>query len=188
MRVMEIFQEGGVSMYWILVVGLVGLAMAVVHAVIARRWSLITTVILLALVVGIAGLGMMDGRHKAENGAIGLEHEPQLKARMLAQGYEEAMRPVQFAGILVLFAGALVTVGEVRKRRRQPGDRGQDVPAKGTAAVLGVLVLIVGGGFWLLRDRQRGPDLDDATYQQLMKQEVAKAFAPAKAARDGATD
>jgi len=65
---------------------------------------------------------------------------------------------------------------------------GDDVQAKRTAAVLVVLVLTVGGGFWLLSGRQRGPDLDDATYQQLMKQEVAKAFAPAKAARDGATD
>jgi hypothetical protein len=56
------------------------------------------------------------------------------------------------------------------------------------AGVLVVLVLIVGGGFWLMRGRQRGPDLDDANYQDLMKQEVAKAFAAAKAARDGATD
>jgi len=188
MRVMEIFQEGGVSMYWILLVGLLGLAMAVVHAAITRRWSLITTVILLALVVGIAALGTMDGRHKVENGAVGLEHEPELKARMLAQGYEEAMRPVQFAGILVVLTGALVTVGEVRRRRGNQATVGDDVQAKRTAAVLVVLVLTVGGGFWLLSGRQRGPDLDDATYQQLMKQEVAKAFAPAKAARDGATD
>ena len=41
MRVMEIFQEGGVSMYWILLLGLLGLAVAVVHAAITRSWSLI---------------------------------------------------------------------------------------------------------------------------------------------------
>ena len=185
---MEIFQEGGVSMYWILLLGLLGLAVAVVHAAITRSWSLITTVILLVLVVGIAALGMMDGRHKVENGAVGLEHEPELKARMLAQGYAEAMRPVQFAGIVFVLTGALVTVGEVRRRKGRPGDRGRDAQAKKAAAVLVALVLIAGGGFWLLRDRQRGPDLDDATYQDLMKQEVAKAFVPAKADRDGATN
>ena len=64
----------------------------------------------------------------------------------------------------------------------------RDEQAKKTAAVLVVLALIGGGAFWLFRDRQRGPDLDDATYQQLMKQEVAKAFVRAKAGRDGATD
>lgn len=101
-------------MYWILLLGLLGLAMAVMHAAITRRWSLITTVILLALVVGITVLGMMDGRHKVENGAVGLEHEPELKARMPAQGYKEAMRPVQFAGILVVLAGALVDIETVR--------------------------------------------------------------------------
>ena len=105
-------------MYWILLLGLLALAMAVMHAAITRRWSLVTTVILLALVVGIAVLGTMDGRDKVEKGAVGLEHEPELKARMLAQGYKEAMRPVQLAGILVVLAGALVTVGAVRRRKR----------------------------------------------------------------------
>jgi hypothetical protein len=107
---------------------------------------------------------------------------------MLAQGYQEAMRPVQFAGILVVLAGALVTVGAVRRRGGGSGDVGREAQAKRAAAVLVGLVLLVGGGLWLLRDRQRGPDLDDAAYQHLMKQEVAKAFAPAKAARDGARD
>jgi hypothetical protein len=120
MTVMEMFQEGGVSMYWILLLGLLALAMAVMHAAITRRWSLVTTVILLVLVIGIAVLGMMDGRHKVENAAVGLEHEPDLKARMLAQGYKEAMRPVQLAGIPVVLAGGLLIAGEVRRRRRRP--------------------------------------------------------------------
>ena len=175
-------------MYWILLLGLADLAMATVHAAITRRWSFITTVILLALVGGVAVLGTMDGRHKVEEGARGLVHEPELKARMLAQGYQEAMRPLQFAGILVVLAGALVTAGEVRRRGGRSGDVGREAQAKKAAAVLVVLVLLVGGGLWLLRDRQRGPDLDDGTYQRLMTREVAKAFAPAKAARDGATD
>lgn len=76
MRIVEIFQEGGASMYWILILGLAGLAMATVHAAITRRWSFITTVILLALVGGVAVLETMDGRHKVEEGARGVAHEP----------------------------------------------------------------------------------------------------------------
>src|SRR4029079_14704355 len=53
MRVMEIFQEGGFTMYWILLLGLGCLAVAVVHAAMARRWSLITAAIMFVLVAGI---------------------------------------------------------------------------------------------------------------------------------------
>jgi hypothetical protein len=116
MTLMEMFQEGGFAMYWILLLGLGALAMGVVHAAMARKWSLIVSAILLALIAGIALLGTMDGRHKVENGIVGVE--PELKARMLAQGYKEAMRPVQFGGIVVGLAGALVVVGEVRRRKR----------------------------------------------------------------------
>ena len=186
MTAVEIFQEGGGSMPWILLSGLMGLAMAFVHAAIARRWSLVTTVLLFALVVGTAVLGTMDGRRKVENGAVGLAHEPALKARMLAQGYKEAMRPVQLAGILVALGGVLVAAGEVRKRKDGRFVLASQRMKRG--AVLAALVLTVGGAFWLLRDWQRGPDLDDATYQRLMKQEIGKAFGRADAARDGATD
>ena len=106
-------------MYWILYLGVAGLALAVVNAVIARKGMFIATAIMFALVIGVAAFGTMDGRHKVENGALGLEHEPDLKARMLAQGYQEAMRPVQFAGIVVVPIGALLAVGEVRRRRRR---------------------------------------------------------------------
>ena len=117
MRVMEIFQEGGFTMYWILLLGLGGLALAVVHAAMPRRWSLITAVIMFVLVAGIAVFGMKDGRRKVENGAIGLDREPELKERMLAQGYTEAMRPVEFAGVLTALGVVLVGTGEARRRK-----------------------------------------------------------------------
>jgi len=117
MRVMEIFQEGGFTMYWILLLGLGGLAVAVVHAAMARKWSLITAAIMFVLVAGIAVFGMKDGRQKVDSGALGLDREPELKERMLAQGYTEAMRPVQFAGVLTAPAVLLVGLGEVRRRK-----------------------------------------------------------------------
>lgn len=117
---MEIFQEGGFTMYWILLLGLGGLALAVVHAAMPRKWSLITAVIMFALVAGIAVFGMKDGRRKVENGAVGLDREPELKERMLAQGYTEAMRPVQFAGVLTALGVVLVGAGEVRRRKTLP--------------------------------------------------------------------
>jgi hypothetical protein len=117
MRVTEIFREGGFTMYWILLLGLGGLALAVVHAAMPRKWSLITAVVMFAFVAGIAILGMRDGRRKVENGAVGLDREPELKERMLAQGYLEAMRPVQFAGVLTALGGVLVGAGEVRRRK-----------------------------------------------------------------------
>jgi hypothetical protein len=69
------------------------------------------------LVAGIAVFGMKDGRQKVESGALGLDREPELKERMLAQGYTEAMRPVQFAGVLTALAVLLVGAGEVRRRK-----------------------------------------------------------------------
>jgi len=123
MRVMEIFQEGGFTMYWILLLGLGGLALAVVHAAMPRKWSLITAVVMFALVAGIAVFGMRDGRLKVENGAVGLDREPELKERMLAQGYLEAMRPVQFAGVLTALGVLLVGAGEVRRRKAPASTR-----------------------------------------------------------------
>jgi hypothetical protein len=118
MSVGQVFQEGGFSMFWVLLLGLPGIAMAVVHAAMARKWSLIVTTILFALVVGSAVFGTMNGRHKCENGIVGLDLEPDLKAQMMAQGYKEAMRPVQFAGIVIVPGVALLAVGEVRRRKR----------------------------------------------------------------------
>ena len=115
---LEVFQEGGFAMYWILLLGLGALAMAVLHAAMPRKWSLIVTGILLAVIATVALFGTMDGRKKVENGAVGLEREPELKTRMLAQGYKEAMRPIQFAGLLVVVCTALVSVGQARTRKR----------------------------------------------------------------------
>ncbi len=70
-----------------------------------------------ALTAGIAVFGTMDGRHKTENATVGLDQEPDLKARILAQGYMEAMRPVQFAGIVTGLGVVLVGAGEVRRRK-----------------------------------------------------------------------
>ena len=120
MRVMEIFQEGGFTMYWILLLGLGGLALAVLHVAMPRKWSLITAVIMFALVNGIGLYGMRDGRRKVENGAVGLDREPELKERMLAQGYLEAMRPVQFAGVLTAVGIILVGGGERRRKKSAP--------------------------------------------------------------------
>jgi len=94
-----------------------------VHVALARKWSVIVTTILLGLVVGVAVLGTMDGRHKVENGAVGLDREPELKAQMLAQGYQEAMRPVQFAGIVIVLCGGLAVIGELRRRKISPAKR-----------------------------------------------------------------
>lgn len=118
MALMEMFQEGGFAMYWILLLGLGGLAMAVVHAAIARKWSLIVTAVLLALIAGVAAVGTMDGRRKVENAMAGLDPEPDLKARMQAQGYKEAMRPVQLGGIVIVPCAVLLVVGEVRRRQK----------------------------------------------------------------------
>jgi hypothetical protein len=123
MGLMKAFQEGGFAMYWVLLLGLGGLATAIVHVALARKWSVIVTTILLGLVVGVAVLGTMDGRHKVENGAVGLDREPELKAQMLAQGYQEAMRPVQFAGIVIVLCGGLAVIGELRRRKISPAKR-----------------------------------------------------------------
>ena len=49
---------------------------------------------------------------------LGLGSEPELRERILAQGYAEAMRPVQLGGIVIALVAIPGAVGEVRRRRR----------------------------------------------------------------------
>jgi hypothetical protein len=123
MTLMEVFQQGGFAMYWILLLGLAAIPMGIVHAAMARKWSLIVSAILLALIGGMAVFGTMTSLHKVDNALTGLDLEPALMAQMKAQGHKEAMRPVQFGGIVVALGGALLIVGEVRRRKKPASHR-----------------------------------------------------------------
>ena len=118
MDLVRAFHEGGFTMYWIVYFGLVAVAFGIVHAIVAGRWSFIVSAILAVVIAGVAASGTAFGRRKVNDAVLGLGSEPELRERILAQGYAEAMRPVQLGGIVIALVAIPGAVGEVRRRRR----------------------------------------------------------------------
>ena len=125
MALARMFHEGGFTMFWIAWLGMPGLAFAVVHALLAKRWTLITSAILLIVIAGIAVVGTLHGRGKVENAVHMVRSDPELgqrgaelAERIQREGYAEAMRPVQFGAVVIVLGAIPFIAGEVRQRRR----------------------------------------------------------------------
>ena len=116
------FSAGGVTMWWIALLALPAVGLAIVHAIAAQRWSLAASVIVAVLIAGTAIFGTLRGRRLTDDGVQGLAEAHGWSGgldRLRAKGYDEAMRPVQFGGIVL---GAIVVplaVGQVRRRARR---------------------------------------------------------------------
>jgi len=110
------FVEGGTYTVLLLVLGVpAALAGGVMHAVAARRWSLLVGLLLLLVPALTGALGTVLGRRITEEALAGAD--PAHRAEMREVGYREAGHAVRFgAGISVVGLVPLV-IGEVRRAR-----------------------------------------------------------------------
>jgi hypothetical protein len=109
-------------MFWITMLLLPGLALVVLHAVLARTWSLWTSLGIMALVLAIGLYGWTTGRSMTDNALVRMESRSESRSdreEMREEGYKEASRPIQFAGIVDGIFAIPVIIGEVRRRRRR---------------------------------------------------------------------
>jgi hypothetical protein len=114
---MEIVHQGGPTVYWILYLAGPALILAILHAAMAQKWSLVASASAIVLVLAIGLYGRHQGRSLTEEAAerpdsVGYRGE------MLEAGYHEANRPLQVAGVVAGVLGVLVVIGELRRRRR----------------------------------------------------------------------
>jgi hypothetical protein len=110
-----LFQQGGPTVMWILMLVLPSVAVVGLHIGLRRRWSLWLSLGTIAVILGIGLFGMMSGRHRVEAFVADVASEEE-RAEHLERGYQEANRPVQVAGVVggILFVG--VIIGELRRR------------------------------------------------------------------------
>lgn len=115
-NLLQMFQEGGWVMYGIVLFGLPALGLAVAHALVARKWSLMGSAIALVLVLILGIGGTIQNRIRVDEvlGSVAINRED--AERLRARGYAESYRPIQFAGIAAALGALLVTVGEVRRK------------------------------------------------------------------------
>lgn len=115
--VSTMFQQGGPTMFMITALIIPALALVGVHIGMRRRWSLFVSLGVIALILGIGVYGMMVGRGMTDRAA---DHatNAQERAMISEQGYQEASRPIEYAGVVagVLVAGVLVAA----LRKREP--------------------------------------------------------------------
>jgi hypothetical protein len=113
-------QEGGIYSWAVLAVALPAIGFALAHAFVGRRWTLVSAVGLLLLVVGIGFGGRQHGRQRTEH-AVEAVAEQQIDNLMRA-GYAQAARPLQLGlGVAALMLIPLV-VGSARMLRQRRED------------------------------------------------------------------
>ncbi len=114
-------REGGLMMWVLLLLATPTLAMALVHAIAARRWSLAAALAPLALVVVLALLANLHGKSRVAEALASGEIDPSQRAVIERVGDAEAARPWQLAlGILAVVI-VPIGVGEVRRVTRKGG-------------------------------------------------------------------
>jgi hypothetical protein len=115
MNIATWFLEGGFMMWIVLIAGLNGVGFAVIHAIVAQKWSLMVSAGLVIATLGAGAAGTGLGRSRVE-AAIAMV-DPSQRALLEEVGYREASHPVQFGGGLAVLPAILIVVGELRRAR-----------------------------------------------------------------------
>jgi hypothetical protein len=127
-----LFHQGGPTMFSIEYVGVAGIIVAALHVYAPRRWSLWTGAAIVACVLAIGIYGTLENRRRTDDNVERDEREerearehPDPERRPprpediefeRAEGYREAMRPIQFAGVVAGALALVLALGELRRR------------------------------------------------------------------------
>jgi hypothetical protein len=115
--VSTMFHQGGMTMYWICYLLGPAAILAILHVVMARRWSAIASISAIVVILAIGVYGRHQQRSMTD--AAIESTEPEHRAMMEEAGYREASRPMEFAGVVAGVLGVLVVIGEIRRRNRR---------------------------------------------------------------------
>jgi len=115
--VSTMLHQGGPTMFWILYLTGPALIVAILHAAMARGWSLIASLGAMALVLAIGLYGRHIGRELTDEYADRADREGDAQREA---GYRESSRPLQLALIVSGLLVVPVAIGEIRRRRRAP--------------------------------------------------------------------
>src|SRR2546430_6394858 len=110
--------EGGPTMFWIRDTAIVALVVVGFHVYRARRWSLVTGGVLIALALACGLYGRHRTRALIDDGIARWDRERDAaeQAELRAAGYAEANIPLEFAAIVAGGLAVLLAAGELRKR------------------------------------------------------------------------
>jgi len=114
---MDLFQEGGVAMWFITFFGVVALVAAILHVAFARKWSFIFGIanVPLPLIIGIAG--WLYGRVMVAE-ALAYAGDAGFAAEMAEMGYAEARIPLVYGAIFFFVCLVPFVIGAVRQMGR----------------------------------------------------------------------
>ncbi|MFT3711786.1 MAG: hypothetical protein QM817_29460 [Archangium sp.] len=113
--VVEMFREGGPTMYLIVLLLAFGLTLGVAALLIGKKGPVIGLAVVVALIILTGVGGMMLGRTQTERAIPNVPESMQEELR--AKGYAESMRNVQFGGLASLPLVLLAVVGWQRASR-----------------------------------------------------------------------
>jgi len=111
------FHQGGMTMLWICYLLGPAAILAILHVVMARRWSAIASISVIVVILAIGVYGRHQQRTMTD--AAVASAEPADRAMFEEEGYRESSRPMQFAGAVAGVLGVLVIIGEIRRRSRR---------------------------------------------------------------------
>ncbi len=126
------FHQGGPTMYWIEYLGIAGLVVVGVYLFTSQPWGRWATLAAIVLVAAAGVYGTMQGR-KLTDEAVEVMGTPPADIdtsrvmknseldELRAQGYAEAMRPIELAAIVGGALVALFAIAELRRRRATAG-------------------------------------------------------------------
>jgi hypothetical protein len=114
-EIVRAFHEGGQGMWVLLLLGMGTIPAAIAYAMIGEPRLRVVVGALLGVIL-LAGMGFRwRGRQNTEAAVVAID--PEMRARILEQGYLESSRPMTFAIGLVVAGLVPFGIGELRRRR-----------------------------------------------------------------------
>jgi hypothetical protein len=110
------FHDGGMVMFTMLYLAVPLLGLAVTHAAVAARWSVIPVVALLAVIFAAGLVTTMRGRSRTEEAVRMVDAS--MVDEIRAAGYAEASPPTDLAILIACAVAVPIAIGETRRLTR----------------------------------------------------------------------